>query len=250
MKKAWLVLCALVMILAASSAVLAQEPVLTVKLSRDWGYGGLNGDIQGTFSIKAGGPADLTRVVFYIDYDVLGEVTSAPFSLQFVTDAYEPGVHMLSATGYTASGQILTADAIEVNFVTAEEGNRAAVRIVVPLLAVAAGAILLMLLFSLITGRKLKSLPPGTPRQYPLGGGICPKCGRPSALQVFGLNMVVGKLQPCPYCGKWSIIRRAPLDRLRAAEQAELEAAAGPAPVSSEEDRLRKELDDSRYQGL
>ena len=47
--------------------VLAQVSALTLSLSRDWGYGGFGGDIQGTFSFHAKGPADLARVEFYID---------------------------------------------------------------------------------------------------------------------------------------------------------------------------------------
>ena len=52
---------------------LAQEETLTLSLSRDWGYGGFGGDIQGTFSFHAKGPADLARVEFYIDDQIIGE---------------------------------------------------------------------------------------------------------------------------------------------------------------------------------
>ncbi len=70
------------------------------------------------------------------------------------------------------------------------------------------------------------------------------------AFPVLGLNLVGGKFQRCPYCGKWSVFRRVPLEKLRAAEQAEVEPAAGQVPAASEEERLRKELDDSKYQGM
>lgn len=227
-----------------------QDEELTLKLSRDWGYGGFNGDIQGTFSMKASGPENLARVEFYIDDTPIGEVTSAPFTLQFLTDNYPPGAHSMRAVGYTGDGEELRSQVIGATFVSASAGNQAVVKIIVPLLVVIVAAVLLAFLVSLVTGRKLKRLPPGTPRQYPLGGGICPKCGRPMAYHLVGLNVLVGKLDRCPYCGKWSVIRRAPLDALRAAEQAELSTAAVPIPTASEEEKLRKELDDSKYQGL
>ena len=243
-------LIALVAGLVAVTGVLAQDEGLTLRLSRDWGYGGLNGDIQGTFSMKASGPANLARVEFYIDDTKIGEAVSAPFSLQFVTDNYPLGAHSLRAVGYTSDGQELRSQAIGATFVSAAAGNKAVVRIVVPLVGIIVGAMLLAFVVSMVTGRKVKNLPPGTPRQYPLGGGICPKCGRPLAFHLFGMNMVVGKLDRCPYCGRWGVIRRVSLDQLRAAEQAELAAAAEQIPPASEEETLRKELDDSKYQGL
>ena len=64
-----------------------------------------------------------------------------------------------------------------------------------------------------------------------------------------GINLVVGKLDRCENCGKWSIMRGYPLDVLRAAEAAERAAEQSTSPVSekSEEDKLRDMLDDSRY---
>ena len=251
MRKARMILLfALVAGFVAVSGALAQNAELTLKLSRDWGYGGLSGDIQGTFSLKASGPANLARVEFYIDDAKIGEAASAPFNLQFVTDDYPPGAHMMWAVGYTTDGQEVRSQAIGATFVLKSESNKAMVRIIVPLLAVVIGAMLLTFVFSLVTGRKAKRLPPGTPRQYPMGGGICPRCSRPVALQILGLNMVVGKFQRCPYCGRWSVFRRVPLGELRAAEQAEVQSAVGHVPAASEEERLKKELDDSKYQGL
>jgi hypothetical protein len=250
MKKASLVLLiVLVAGLTAGSGASAQGEELTLRLSRDWGYGGLNGDIQGRFSMKVNGPTGLARVEFYIDDTKIGEATSAPFSLQFVTDDYPLGTHFLRAVGYTGDGRELRSQAIGANFVPESAGSTMILRIVVPLVAVIFGAMLLTFVLSMVTGRKAKSLPPGTPRQYPLGGGICPKCGRPLAYHLFGLNMVVGKLDRCPYCGRWSVVKRASIEQLRSAEQAELETAKEQIPTPSEEERLRKELDDSKYVG-
>ena len=61
--------------------VFAQTGLLTLSLSRDWGYGGLNGDIEGLFSMHVSGPAGLARVEFYIDEIKIGQVSQAPFNL-------------------------------------------------------------------------------------------------------------------------------------------------------------------------
>ena len=81
-----------------------------------------------------------------------------------------------------------------------------------------------------------------------LGGGICPKCKRPFALHIFGLNLIAGKFDRCPYCGRWSLVRRLPLEELRRAEAVERQAekSAASLPDDSEEE-YRKQVDDSRY---
>ena len=65
-------------------------------------------------------------------------------------------------------------------------------------------------------------------------------------------NMVTGKLVRCANCGKWFVGRRATAEALRAAEEIEWAQAHGKPQVSemTEEEKLRKELDDSKYQGM
>ena len=53
------------LIILPAWGVKAQENgLLTVSLSRDFGYGGFAGDIEGLFTIKAAGPDSLAKVVF------------------------------------------------------------------------------------------------------------------------------------------------------------------------------------------
>jgi DNA-directed RNA polymerase subunit RPC12/RpoP len=138
---------------------------------------------------------------------------------------------------------------LKVGFVSASEGFQSGMRIALPLLVIVLGMIVLSFVVSFVTSGKLKNLPPGTPRQYgAAGGAICPRCGRPFSRHFFSPNMLVGKLERCPYCGKWSILSAQPLSILRSAEAAELEDAAEPTHArQSEEERLRKELDESRF---
>ena len=87
----------LIVCLLLVPSVLAQnESALQLSLRRDFGTG-IGSSIQGKFSLRAEGPADLTRVVFLIDGETMAEVTTPPFRYQFHTDAYSPGVHTFSA---------------------------------------------------------------------------------------------------------------------------------------------------------
>jgi len=83
-----------------------------------------------------------------------------------------------------------------------------------------------------------------------MGGAICPKCQRPFAIHLYGINLGLGKFDRCPYCGKWSVVRRTSLQNLRAAEEAELARAqeADRIPGMSEEEKLKKQLEDSKFQ--
>ncbi len=244
------ILITILVSLAFISVVSAQSEGLTLSLSRDFGYGGFNGDIQGTFSVKAKGPANLERVQFFLDETLLGEDTEVPFAIQFVTDNYPNGAHVLSAVGYTTDGKQLESQTISALFVSKQEGGRAALKMIVPILAVVFGSMAIAAISNMINIRNGKKSPAGAARSYTYGGGICPKCKRPFGFQLLGINIIAGKLTPCPHCGKWSIVKRASMSDLHAAEQAELDTDKLQISEASEEEKLRKELDDSRYQNL
>ncbi|MGE5220852.1 MAG: Ig-like domain-containing protein [Omnitrophica WOR_2 bacterium] len=232
----------------------AQASQLTLNLKRDFGYNSGTGKIQGTFTITVSGPANVNRVIFYIDNTMMGEANTAPFKLQFLTDKYPVGLHTIHATGYTSDNQELVSNRIQAEFVTADEGLKAAGQIAVPILGIVLVIAVLSILFPILSSRGKKvSLALGSPRNYGVSGGaICPRCKRPFAIHFYGLNLLTRKLDRCPYCGRWSAVKRLPLDVLRQAEKDELTfAKEGELIVQeSEEEKLRKELDDSRYQGL
>jgi len=240
------ILVSLVIISAAS----AQGEELTLGLSRDFGYGGINSDIQGTFSVKASGPANLERVQFFLDDTLLGEDPESPFAIQFITDNYPTGAHVFSAVGFTTDGKRIGSKTISAVFVSKEEGSAASLKIVVPILAVVFGAMAISAITAMVNVRKGKKLPAGAARSYSFGGGICPKCKRPFGFQLLSMNLIGGKLTPCPHCGKWSIVKRASMSDLHAAEQAELDTEKVKISEASKEEKLRKALDDSRYQNL
>jgi hypothetical protein len=231
----------------------AQEE-LQLRLKRNFGYSSGSGAIQGNFTMTATGPEEMASVEFFLDGDLLGQDAISPFQLRFVTDDYPVGDHTLQASGLTTNGTELRSNEIRVRFVTAEEGWQAGLRIVIPLLVVVGGAILLSVVVPVLftRGRRLE-LPPGAPRNYGFSGGaICPKCLRPFALHLYGVNLVGKKLDRCPYCGRWSAVRRANRSELAAAEAAELEREPGTQfqPEVDSEEQLRREVDDSRFSDL
>jgi hypothetical protein len=104
-------------------------------------------------------------------------------------------------------------------------------------------------------GRKKPSPEAGTQRNYGFSGGaICSRCQRPFPFSSFAPNLGPGlRLTSCPYCGKFGVFRRSSLQDLRAAEESELagdqKTKARMAESLTEEEKLRKELDESRFQG-
>ena len=238
------------LVLLSLHLVFAQEQGdFELHLSRDFGYSSGAGKIQGTFTVSAIGTADLTLVSFYLDGQLMGEAGQLPFKLRFNTDNYPLGDHTIYATGQIRDGRQLRSNEIRVEFVSSEEGWQAVMRFTAPIFALTFGAIILSFVFMFLSAGKQRSLPPGAPRKYGISGGaICPKCGRPFPRHLFSTNLVTGKLERCPFCGKWNIVKAVSMVELCAAEKAELEVDRQSEIISLED--LRKELEDSRFQDL
>lgn len=253
-----LVIIALILTCFFTGQVFAQTEGngLQLRISKILGYNSFgNTELQGSMRLSAEGPENLQQVTFFMDGEVMAEVNQPPFEFSFSTDNYGLGEHSITAVGITADGQELGSNEIHTRFVTAQEGFQVALKIVIPLIVVVLLAGLLSSAGPLLFSRgKLESLPYGAERKYGFSGGaICPRCKRPFSLRALAINLGPGlKLDRCPYCGKWGVMRRRSLDTLRAAEAAELEMARqdGSLPVESEEEKLRKELEKSRYQDL
>jgi hypothetical protein len=243
-------LIALGMLLLVPQLVLAQDAGgLELFIRRNVGYSG-GGEIQGSFRAEATGPDDLVTVTFKIDGEVLGTDAEAPFRVDFNTDDYATGLHTFTAEGETTSGQTLISNERQFEFVTAEESWRAAGEIMIPIFSVLGFVLLVGVGLSLLQIRQSKKNPTplGAQRRYGLmGGTICPKCGRPFARHWWGLNAGLGKYDRCDHCGKWSVVRALPLEQLRAAEAAELKLSGPGVAEMSAEERLRRQLEESRY---
>lgn len=252
MKRNWRRFVAVWLLMAGllwATAVQAQESEsLRLSLSRDFGASTGSG-IQGRFSYRVEGPDNLIRVEFYLDDQIIGEDEEPPFRYQFQTDNYENGLHTLYAVGFLADGSERRSNEIRRNFISGSEATRSALWLIVPLLILIIGG---RLVSSWIANRGRKTT--GTRNVHgPFGGTICPKCNKPFAMHIWGLNILVGKFDRCPHCGKWSVVRRVHPDVLDAAVEAMLNAdvqadkATPPADEGDSDDDLRKRLDDSRF---
>ena len=196
---------------------------ITLNFSRDFGYSSGTGKIQGLFSMKVTSQAPLIEVDFYIDSKIIGKDKEEPYKIQFTTDDYPLGLHTLYAVGLTSDGRELKTREVGAEFVSAQEGNHAALSIIIPILSLVVIIAILSALIPAISSRKKGTLPSGSSRNYGLAGGtICSRCKRPYAMHMLAPNMLMGKLERCPHCGKWGIVRSYPVSKLREAEQAEL----------------------------
>ena len=231
------------LLLVGGSAAAQEEAALRLSLSRDAGFG-LGGRIQGAFSYRVDGPDNLERVVFLLDGEIIGEDDAPPFRLSFRTESFAVGSHTLSAVGYTDDGRELASNHIQRQFVSSADSRRVTLWIIIPILVLVVGG---RLLTAWITNRGRSSGQPSL--TGPLGSAVCPKCGRPFAMHIWGLNVIVGKFDRCPHCGRWSLVRRAHPNVLQRAIEAmaasEDETAAVP-PQNSDE-QLHQQLDDSRF---
>ena len=257
MKKIWIICLSAVLMLGlfAGTASAQTNDQLQLGLRRDFGYGGFGNDIQGLFTISVKNPpANLVKVEFYIDTTLMGEAAQSPFSLQFSTDSYPLGDHSLSAKGFLSDGTEIGSNTIQSVFVPASAATGSIGKIILPIIGLLVLVAVISIGVPLILNKgKLSAMPLGSQRKYGIGGGgICPKCGRPFPLRLWFINLGASKIDRCPYCGKWSFVRPRSLAELRAAEQAEL-AQAHPETAfagETEADKLKKELDDSRYQDV
>lgn len=226
----------------------AQGIALTLRLSKVIGYNGFDGAIQGTFKLKAQGPATLEQVSFYIDGNLIGTVEQPPFELQFSTGDHDTGIHTFSAQGTLSNGQTMQAEPLRAEIITAAQARRATLNLVLPILLLSLGAVIVSALFPLLAGRKANSRPTGS---YGAGGGaVCPRCLLPFSRHVLALNLLAGKLERCPHCGKWSVVARAAPAELSAAEdrlRAERQSTQGHTP-SNAQDRRQKRLEDTRFE--
>lgn len=234
-------------ILIIASTVWAQEDsLLNLSLSRDFGFG-LGGTIRGRFSYRVSGPDNLMRVAFLLDGEIIAEDTTDPFRYQFQTESYPLGTHTLSAIGYTNDGREIQSNVLQRQFVSEGASSQVVWWIIIPILVLTIGG---RFITSRIANRGQSSNK--TTFQGPIGGTLCPKCGRPFSLHLWGLNVLLGKLDRCPHCGKWSLVRRVHPDILRSSAAAlaasdDKTIGANAANTTRLENDFHRKLEESRF---
>lgn len=224
----------------------AQVAELELGVHRDFGFSA-GGRIQGAFSLTVRGREDLVMVRYLLDGQVMGVVSEPPFRFRFNTGDYPLGPHVLFAIGVTTSGEEIRSNERRLEFVSADESWRAARQIALPLLGLVFLATVLGLVGPVMLGGRGRRMRPG---EYgAAGGAVCPRCGLPFARHLISPNLVVGKLERCPHCGKWSVVARASPQALQQAETRwAIDASRGRMDMQDEHGRLRRLLEESKYE--
>jgi hypothetical protein len=242
MRKIYIIIVVLGVCLFPISA-LAQEDELALRLTRDWGFGA-GGQIQGKFSLRVNGPDDIVRVEFIIDEAVVNTAKEPPFNYQFHTDDYAPGVHTMTAVGYKADGSPVYGTEFVRQFLSADEARSSIIKMIVPILAIV-GIATLFGAFAPVLMSRSKKFKPGN--YGPAGGAVCPRCTFPYSRNVLAPNLLVGKLQRCPHCGKWALVPRASQVEIQAAEERWVKEGVSSVMAPSEKEKRRQMIEDSRY---
>lgn len=245
--KSAVILLFLILIIPSTSFAQDDDDPFVLRVNRDFGYG-VGNQIQGRFSMRASGPDDLVRVEFLVDGEVVDEDRESPFRYNFNTDDFSPGVHELSALGYTRNGAVLPSITYSYEFLTAAESRTGLGKLVVPLLAIIGAISVMALLGPMILGRKKGSFRLG---EYgSAGGAVCPRCTFPYPRHLLSPNLVLGKLERCPHCGKVALVGRASPADLEAAERRlEEDHDHGRRPIERDEEReLNRLLEESRFE--
>lgn len=241
-------------LLALPAFVSAQSSEYQISLRRTFGYSaGI--DIRGSFSLNIVGDKETIRSVTYrMDQQELAVIREAPFQLSLKTSDYPSGKHVFDAIVETSDSRQVTTPAVTFNFLSAGEETQGMQRILIPMVIGIGLALLIGIGLQVFLLRRKDPLAPGAARSYGIkGGAICPRCGRPFAIHFFSINLIGGYLDRCDHCGRFGFVRRSSPQALAAAEQAELSSAqAGENSLpgvqeESEEERLQKMLDESKY---
>jgi hypothetical protein len=160
--------------------------------------------------------------------------------LQLSTGNHEPGWHSMRAVTIVGEGRALATNSLQRQSVS---GDSSLIIVVIIVLLVVAFRVV----SHLVTRDKAKS---GKGGYGIYGGAVCPRCGRPFSRHWWAPNLIAGKLDRCPHCGKWHISTRATPQMLDGAQAFADELDAGDSvefPHEDEEARLRKRLDESRF---
>ncbi len=245
-----IIILVLTSLLFSAQPALAQDYEYTVHVRKDFGYSWAN-DIQGSFSIALiGDEENVKSVNFFIDDEILATLDSSPFRYQFNTEDFNPGAHQLYGEVFLKDGSSQLTPALIYDFLARETSSQQIKKIFLIIGGILLGVIAIVTFVQTVflKGKKQGTREPGAPRSYGLmGGTICPKCGRPFPRHIYGMNLVVGRLDRCDNCGKWVMTVRATPEVLRMAEEAELEAVKADETETIRPAKERDNLEDTRF---
>jgi rRNA maturation protein Nop10 len=241
------VLIVLLVLSFGSALAQSDEPKIRLHLRRTFGYQG--GDkIQGRFSLQISGEDEITSVDYLIDDEIMASLSEPPFEISFSTSSYLPGEHFMQAVATNLEAEQLDSQIIRLTFITAEQSWKSAGRIAAWILV---GALIIMFVGIFGAGWLSKERGRFEPGVYSAAGGaVCKRCKLPFSRHFLSPNLLLGKLERCPHCGRIAIVPRANRASLEVAEERYREdRVKGQREVRWEEDELKQRLDDTRYEG-
>jgi hypothetical protein len=238
-----LILCMFMFLPVAINAQELEEP-LVLGLSKDYGYAAA-GQIQGSFSLKVRSPNDLERVDFYIDDQLVHSATQPPFQFKFNTAEYSIGEHTFFAVGFRSDNSMFSSSEFSREFISADDAWKKVGKLVGPVFVIIGIVALLGVSGGVLLSRE-KVFQFG---EYGIAGAaVCPRCRLPYTRNILAPNLIVGKLQRCPHCGKWAIVTRASVSDLEIAEALYQDKSAREINLEEQDSEYIKLLDDSRFE--
>ena len=237
-------LCILAMLIPGAAFARQDGQILSLGLTRNFGYGGL-GKIQGNFTLKiVEPPVGLAEVSFYIDGELMEAVSGAPYQTKFHTSDFEDGERQMSAVGILDDGTSLGSNTVTKSFLSSDQAWSETQGIIVPLLVGVGVLTLIGMGAPALLGRKKEHIPGS---YGSAGGAVCPRCALPFSRSFLAPNLMVGKLVRCPHCGKTSILPRANSTHLQEAEK-RFEGEGSSQVISEGKDDIKKMIDESRFE--
>jgi hypothetical protein len=197
------------------------QPTISLSIDRIGPGYNLGSDMMGDFEVTAHVSSDVVHVDFYLNGTLQRTVSAAPFSWNSNTNDYPLGHYEIKAVAYDLSGDQANA-ILNQNFVDSTNGN-------ITLIAVVLISIIAIGIFAWLHFK---------------GGNFvkCPKCDHVFRHTGFGIgiHLSTALFNKCPNCGKifWGHKTKKPTK----SEEKRSEFS------SKEEDRLRKDIDESKYE--
>lgn len=227
----------LILLLPATAYAQESQPGFHLSLIRNFGYGGF-GEIQGNFTLKIRDPlAELDKVEFYIDDELLTTIHQEPYEYKFHTSNLTDGEHVFSAVGTLIDGTLVESNQIIKILLSSDQAWSETQGLIVPVFLFIAGLTVLGLGMPVLLSRK-KDFVLG--KYGPAGGAVCPRCDLPFSRFFLSPNLLAGKLVRCPHCGKISIRARASQNQIQEAEK----------KYKNKDTSRVKTVDDQEYQKL
>lgn len=244
------IMCLLIALFFQVNPVHSQQGAYEINLRRNFGYGG-GVNIRGTFTIHlVGDETNVKSVSFYIDGERMATISAEPFNYRFHTDDYGFGNRRLWAEVKLQDGKLQRTPEVRYNFISPADERRQVGTLIGGLVGVVVFTLVVVAIIQTVVFKRRTKQPhkPGQARNYGLlGPTICPKCGRPFPRHIWGINLLVGRLDRCEHCGKWVMTVRATPTALSLAEEAE---QADPSLVfrpSSPQKEQEDRLEDTKY---